>query len=515
MKTFMTFLCAVFILNAAHANWLTQDSTVVVPKVANDLITIDGLMDEPEWSYVLNSGIGNLWERMDYYAEFGILYDDNYLYLFVSVEDDWLDFQASTWNTDAIEIYLDGDDSKAETFDGIDDYQITCPVGAADVSEWVGTGDYPRDNIDYVLVETELGYDVEIALPLDDLGIGEYFGMDMALNDADDTAAREDQLWWLGGQGSSWNTPSDWNYAMLGGDIPVKDGQLVIGKVENGSITPDGEATEEAWANAMTNILGSDATIEDYWGKFGLLYDDTNLYLYFSIIDDWLDFQAGTWNTDAIELYLDGDDTKEDTFDGIDDFQVTCPVGAADVSEWVGTGEYPRDAIDYTLTETDLGYDIEISLSIADFGILEPFGFDVALNDADDTAAREDQLWWWGGQGSSWNTPSDWNTVTFGETTPVENDRQSVKLPSFSLEQNYPNPFNPSTVIQYNLEKPGYNRLVVFDLLGQKVATLVDKFESAGAYRVEFDASDLAGGMYFYRLESNGNVLTRKMTFVR
>jgi len=513
MKSLFILLFVVCLTSATFANW-TVDSMLVVPKVPNETVTVDGIMDESEWGYVLNSGIGTLWDRDDYFAEFGVLYDDEYLYMFFSVEDDWLDFQASTWNTDAIEIYVDGDNSKEDSFDGLDDFQITCPVGAADVSEWVGTGDYPRDNIDYVLLETELGYDVEMAFPIVDLMITDYFGMDVALNDADDTGAREDQIWWMGGQGSSWNTPSDWNDAILGGPIPVEDGQLVINKVENESITPDAAATEEAWTSAMTNVIGSDATVEDYYAKFGVLYDDEYLYLYFSVIDDWLDFQASTWNTDAIEMYFDGDDSKEDNFDGFNDYQVTCPVGAADVSEWVGTGDYPRDGIVYTLAETDLGYDVEISLPIVDFDITEPFGFDVALNDADDTGAREDQPWWWGGQGSSWNTPSDWNTVILGTGTAVEDN--STNLPTqVSLEQNYPNPFNPTTAIRYNLAKSGHTRLVVYDVLGHKVATLVDSHQPAGSYRIEFDGSELSSGAYFYRLEVGSSILTRKMTCLR
>ncbi len=513
MKRLFTILFVCCMVATTFANW-SVDSMLVVPKVESGTITIDGAMEEPEWGYVLNSGIGTLWDRDDYFAEFGVLYDDDYLYLFFSVEDDWLDYQASTWNTDALEIYLDGDNSKEETFDGVDDYQITCPVGAADVTEWVGTGDFLRDNIDYVLVETELGYDVEIAFPIVDLQITDYFGMDVALNDADDTGAREDQIWWWGGEGSSWNTPSDWNDAMLGDPIPVQDGQLVINKVENGSITADAAATEEAWASAMTNIIGSRATMEDYYATFGVLYDDENLYLYFSVIDEWLDFQASTWNTDAIEMYFDGDDSKEETFDGTNDFQVTCPLGAADVTEWVGTGDFPRDGIVYTLAETDLGYDVEIALPLVDFDLTDPFGFDVALNDADDTAAREDQPWWWGGQGSSWNTPLDWNSVTFGTATAVEETPSNIPT-DLTLQQNYPNPFNPTTAIRYDLVSAGHTRLVVYDIIGHEVAVLVDGYQSAGEHRVEFDGTGLASGTYFYQLETGSTTITKRMTYLR
>ncbi len=512
-KRLMIVLVLMLLVSSVFANW-KSDEMLIVPKVNNDAITIDGVMDEPEWSYVLNSGIGNLWDRDDYFAEFGVLYDDEFLYFYFVVEDDWLDYQASTWNTDAVEIYLDGDNSKEESFDGLDDYQITCTVGAADVSEWVGSGDYPRDNIEYVLVETDLGYNVEIALPLEDFGILDFFGLDVALNDADDTGAREDQIWFWGGEGASWNRPIDWNDAVLGDPIPVEDGALVINKVENDGITVDGLADEEVWGPAMTNVIGSDATMEDYYANFGVLYDDNNLYLFFSVLDDWLDYQASTWNTDAVEIYLDGDDSKEDSFDGLNDFQVTAVLGAADVSEWVGSADYPRDGINYTLVETELGYNFEVALPLLDFDIFPPFGMDVALNDADDTGAREDQPWWWGGQGSSWNTPSDWNTIVFGTETVVAD--QPVSVPAdLTLLQNYPNPFNPKTAIEYTLNSSGHTRLCVYDLMGREIAVLVNSVQSAGSYRVEFDGMDLASGVYIYQLQTGSTILTRKMTYLR
>ena len=89
----------------------------------------------------------------------------------------------------------------------------------------------------------------------------------------------------------------------------------------------------------------------------------------------------------------------------------------------------------------------------------------------------------------------------------------------FGLGQNYPNPFNPGTVIPYELAAEGYVRLEVFNLLGQRVATLVDGEQAAGLYTAEWDARDAAGqgvaaGVYVYRLTAGGGVATRRMTLV-
>ena len=84
------------------------------------------------------------------------------------------------------------------------------------------------------------------------------------------------------------------------------------------------------------------------------------------------------------------------------------------------------------------------------------------------------------------------------------------------LHQNYPNPFNPATTIRFELAVSAQNtRLEVYDVLGRRVAVLVDGMLPLGAYSVSFDGSGLASGMYLYRLESEGKVLQRKMMLVK
>src|SRR5690606_5091234 len=72
----------------------------------------------------------------------------------------------------------------------------------------------------------------------------------------------------------------------------------------------------------------------------------------------------------------------------------------------------------------------------------------------------------------------------------------------FSLEQNYPNPFNPSTSIQYAIGNRQFVTLKVYDVLGNEVSTLVNEEKPAGSYDVEFNASNLASGIYYYQLKA-------------
>ena len=93
---------------------------------------------------------------------------------------------------------------------------------------------------------------------------------------------------------------------------------------------------------------------------------------------------------------------------------------------------------------------------------------------------------------------------------------ENPDLPSeVTLNQNYPNPFNPATTISYELPESAEVNLAVYDMLGRKVATLVNENIQAGSHQVTFDASNLSSGVYVYQLEAGATVLTRKLTVVK
>ena len=86
---------------------------------------------------------------------------------------------------------------------------------------------------------------------------------------------------------------------------------------------------------------------------------------------------------------------------------------------------------------------------------------------------------------------------------------------AFTLSQNYPNPFNPVTTIEFSLTRSTHAVLTVYNMLGQKVATLVDGPLAVGQYRVTFDARGLSTGVYYYRLEAGGQARTQKMILLK
>ena len=97
-----------------------------------------------------------------------------------------------------------------------------------------------------------------------------------------------------------------------------------------------------------------------------------------------------------------------------------------------------------------------------------------------------------------------------------ENRLGAGEIPSvMALSQNYPNPFNPSTTIRFGLPEAADVTLEVYNLLGQRVAMLVDGERTAGYHVVTFDAGHLSSGVYLYRLRSNGLSVTRSLNLLK
>ncbi len=91
-----------------------------------------------------------------------------------------------------------------------------------------------------------------------------------------------------------------------------------------------------------------------------------------------------------------------------------------------------------------------------------------------------------------------------------------VKSPEkYYLGQNYPNPFNPSTVIDFNIPQDGFVSIKLYDITGREVRTLLNEFRTAGYYTLNFNASGLAGGVYFYNIYADKFTTTKKMMLVR
>ena len=103
--------------------------------------------------------------------------------------------------------------------------------------------------------------------------------------------------------------------------------------------------------------------------------------------------------------------------------------------------------------------------------------------------------------------------IEFDDLTNI--DISDSERKEFLLSQNYPNPFNPTTTINYSVVEHSLVSLKIFDVLGEEVETLINQQMTAGNYKIEFDASTLPSGIYFYRLQSNNFSETKKLILLK
>ena len=187
--------------------------------------------------------------------------------------------------------------------------------------------------------------------------------------------------------------------------------------------------------------------------------------------------------------------------------------------EWV---LYNEDLVELAALPADNdGADSQITLSAAtfegvldDLGVMEGDGVTVNWNvraiDASDTVAVAAFI------DFDTRLPLTLYRALVLNRGEITSNEELGGLPrTFELEQNYPNPFNPTTQINYALPEQSDVRIEIYNVIGRRVATLVNREMAPGKYSVNFDASSLSSGMYFYRLKAGSTLLTKKMTLIK
>ncbi len=116
----------------------------------------------------------------------------------------------------------------------------------------------------------------------------------------------------------------------------------------------------------------------------------------------------------------------------------------------------------------------------------------------------------------SFTSPDVSNLIILSASKVTAVDNEVTALPTeFTLSQNYPNPFNPSTKIAFTLNNNAQVTLTIYNVVGEKVSTLVSEYKNAGAYTVNFNAAQLSSGIYFYELKADAVRLVKKMSLLK
>lgn len=101
-------------------------------------------------------------------------------------------------------------------------------------------------------------------------------------------------------------------------------------------------------------------------------------------------------------------------------------------------------------------------------------------------------------------------------TTLISNVSSSNELNTkFYLSQNYPNPFNPITKIKFSIPSLSKVEIVVYDILGRRIISLVNEIKNSGEYEIEFDGTNLSSGVYYYTMRTNNNIITKKLLLIK
>jgi hypothetical protein len=346
----------------------------------------------------------------------------------------------------------------------------------------------------------------------------------------------------------------------------------VVSEAANGGTVPEASALAAFFPDTYTPFtLNSETTVAvngtpdsdaDASSKHWIGFDAgaSLLVIYSEITDDSLVFNAdgegasgGAWNYDSWEMGF-GNYSPASFIEGSD--HTTLEGGAEPDWQFRGgglktesgvrgffhaygliadriNGEIPNSVTSIETSAT--GYRTLSVLSMtelaggvtSDAAIVFPTGteyktfpMNIALNDNDATA-RDAQIAWASKSqnGDWWQNPFQWDVVAFvgKDAIPTSNENEDLgNVTEFSLDQNYPNPFNPTTNITFSLANSSNVTLEVFNMLGQKVATLLQQERlSVGQHTQKFDASSLASGMYVYRLSTGNFVQSRKMMLIK
>jgi hypothetical protein len=160
-------------------------------------------------------------------------------------------------------------------------------------------------------------------------------------------------------------------------------------------------------------------------------------------------------------------------------------------------------------------YNVQVSADADDFSELIA---DAVTSDTffEITDLEPDKEYFWRVLSQRGSGLSEWSEVWNFKTETTTSVEIPAGIPAeFVLHQNYPNPFNPSSVIRYDIPDASHVLLEVYNMLGQRVAVLVDEFQIAGYYAVHFDAGYLSSGVYVYRIQTGDYTQVNKLTLMR
>jgi hypothetical protein len=521
---------------------------------------IDGVMDV-QWENARNYQIANLvndpnfhidnWK--DSYGNFRILYDAKNLYVFVQVNDDTIvTSAANSYENDCVEIYFDGDNSKNPV--GADPW--AWPPTAYDANDSQNRfvfdqapanseGVFDVSSMDYVYLQTDTGWNLEFSVPWKGQPFkgtaGLTIGFEININDNDGgTPAREAITKWWATTDEAWHNPSTFGTAQFTARTINEKKETRLLPIPFTAYPVNIDAEEDyGWKDIPPVFgnyrfgpdlapLGNVDSPKDLELQYRAMWDYDNLYLLIDVKDDTLVRDSGTqsWNDDGIEFWFDGNASRLPTYTDANDLGFNWRYNPEGLFDAVGDSKSKLTVEQMALIKdakkrTEDGVVVEAAIPWSILGTNVGNGAAVALecdwNDDDNGGVRDSKLKCYDPTDNSWQYPYLLGLARLTGSV-LKSDVKKLDpavITSYELQQNYPNPFNPSTTIEFALPKSGQVSLIIFDVLGREVGTLLDKRMEMGRYSINFNAARLASGVYFYKLQTSEYTETKKMMFIK
>jgi hypothetical protein len=297
------------------------------------------------------------------------------------------------------------------------------------------------------------------------------------------------------------------------------------------TVLPEGPGVDQAgdWTPASTDLNFTANFVTD--GKF--------LYVGANIIDDDLATSGQGWEGDGFELFMGFYDIKDQTAwhdlgdidaAGTGDYRISFTSWGT--TQKGGSSDFRYPGMTFLILPNPTGYLVEAKIQLDSIGATgwvpqagDMLPLRIDCNDKDEVldgagTGRTKQLNTAGvGNTEGWKRPSSWGYLEFFTPTGVA-ETGSTLPKTIQLHDNYPNPFNPTTTLRYDLAKNAHVSMVIYNMLGQKIRTLVDGVKPAGYHAAVWNGTNDAGvhvasGIYFIEFKADGYAKTNKMILMK
>lgn len=378
-------------------------------------MTIDGNADESAWRrtdyFNATNVVRGALDPGDPYTGFLAMWDTNNLYVYVYYADDAQPpfDSVQPWEDDSIEIYVDGDGSAGTTYDGRNDFQYIFRRGDPAVRYGVNS----RVNSSGI-AWSYTSYSLEVAIPWTTIGItpaeGRRIGLEVQRNDDDNGGARDSKVATFATTDDAWTQPRLFSPFSLGSyryGIPPSSTPVIDGVFEPAYYP-------SPYRSLNFTVRGSgDPSYNDLSGSWYAVYDAEALYVLVSVTDDLLvnDWNSEPWEDDSVEVYVDGNRSAGNSYDGYDDSQYIFRLD--DPTVYVGARSRTNTSgIQHAFGPAwGNGYSVEIKLPWSTLGVTslyedKPIGIDVHVNDDDDGGVREHKRACFARVDDAWQRPA-------------------------------------------------------------------------------------------------------------